>query len=962
MGDTASKTRSIPLTPGAGDVEKPRSDRTLPGNGGPLPVRDDQPTIITGRQPLPAPAATSDSAYRILQGRIMPGDRLEHFELVEYVGGGGMGRVFRALDTRLARPVALKILAPDQAVDQETRLRFQNEAQSAARLDHENIARVFHVGEDRGLHYIVFEYIEGINIRALVEQKGPLSLEEAVNYTLQIAEALAHAAGRDVVHRDIKPSNVLIAAEGRVKLIDMGLARLRQADPAVADLTASGVTLGTFDYISPEQARDPRNADVRSDIYSLGCTFFYMLSGRPPFPEGTVLQKLLQHQGDQPPDVHQFRPDLPDEVTRVLRKMLAKDPRHRYANPAELVDDLLTLAEQVGLPLVGLGGKLWLGRRRIPAFSWRRHLPWVIPAAALLCIVLLLDLVWSLEARRDDRLPPSLIGAPEGEGSGQSPPEDYSTQPPDRRDDGAGRKTEDRRGEGVLPAGNGGDSRAPSGLGTDLSPAGAGFGSKYWDGTRTIRTATEGLNLETLHGGAPVDGGSGLGPTLTDYPGLKRLPGEPASLRVGGAPGATKRTGLLVVEEKPAGENHFSSLAAACAAAVNGDIIELCYNGPRKERPISLANLHVTIRAGKGFQPVVLFQPTERDPYSGSCSLFHLTSGRLTLRGIGFELRVSQETAATSWSLVEIRGPQTVRGEKCILTICNADEQKDVVFFRTRPTVEGEPAAGEAATAARATNIELRDCLARGDAVLLHVEKLQPTQLVWENGLLVTAQQLLTADGGNDVPRPGDMLGVDLRHVTAVVRGGLCRLIDESRAPQQLATQFRCYDCIILGTAAEPLIAQEGTAEIDVLRRRFTWNGERNFYQGFDQFWIIDDADAETPLEQRDFTAWQAYWTAQGEQRPSTEPVVWRKLPDPERPLCAHTAEDYQLDKTVDNPAINAVNDSGYAGFLSENLPPAPPTSTSTEKPATKTPPADLPPAEKTAPDRAAAEAATTVE
>ena len=195
----------------------------------------------------------------------------------------------------------------------------------------------------------MFEFVEGVNVRLLVEQKGPLPLAEAVSYTIQVAEALAHADARGVVHRDIKPSNVLITPEGRVKLIDMGLARLRNADPAGADLTPSGVTLGTFDYISPEQARDPRNADIRSDIYSLGCTLFFMLAGQPPFPEGTVLQKLLQHQGDEPPDVRQFRPDLPEELSRVLRKMMAKDPRHRYASSAELAVDLLALAEQIGL-------------------------------------------------------------------------------------------------------------------------------------------------------------------------------------------------------------------------------------------------------------------------------------------------------------------------------------------------------------------------------------------------------------------------------------------------------------------------------------------------------------------------------------------------------------------------------------------------------------------------------------
>ncbi len=338
----------------------------------------------------------------------MPGDRIGHFELVEYVGGGGMGRVFRAVDTHLGRTVALKVLPPEQAAVADTLQRFQNEAQSTARLDHENIARVYFVGKDGELSYIVFEFVEGTNVRLLVEQKGPLPLAEALSYTIQVNEALAHADGRGVVHRDIKPSNVLITPEGRVKLIDMGLARLRSADPSADDLTQSGVTLGTFDYISPEQARDPRVADIRSDIYSLGCTLFFMLTGRPPFPEGTVLQKLLQHQGDEPPDVRAIRADVPEELSRVMRKMMAKDPRRRYAGSAELAADLVAQAEQIGLRPLSSGSRIWLTppERSVPFLQ--RHLPWLAPVAALLFVVVLVD---RLSAPRDEPTPP-LIDAP----------------------------------------------------------------------------------------------------------------------------------------------------------------------------------------------------------------------------------------------------------------------------------------------------------------------------------------------------------------------------------------------------------------------------------------------------------------------------------------------------------------------------------------------------------------------
>ncbi len=368
----------------------------------------------------------------------MPGDRLGDFELVGYVGGGGMGRVFRAIDTRLGRTVALKVLPPEQAADPDALQRFQNEAQSAARLDHDNIARVHHVGEDRGLHYIVFEFVEGLNVRGLVEQRGPLPLAEVISYTIQVADALAHADARSVVHRDIKPSNVLITAEGRVKLIDMGLARMRHADPAVGDLTASGVTLGTFDYISPEQARDPRNADIRSDIYSLGCTVFFMLVGQPPFPEGTVLQKLLQHQGDQPPDVRQFRPELPEETSRILQKMMAKDPRQRYASAADLAADLLPLAEQTGLRPMSPTSRIWLVPQESPVSFLRRHVPWMATVAAFVGIMVLLD-VYESWPRREESQPsiarktatPASSRSPAGShlAPGKSPASDGQAEP-----------------------------------------------------------------------------------------------------------------------------------------------------------------------------------------------------------------------------------------------------------------------------------------------------------------------------------------------------------------------------------------------------------------------------------------------------------------------------------------------------------------------------------------------------
>ncbi|MFO0863228.1 MAG: serine/threonine-protein kinase [Gemmataceae bacterium] len=259
-----------------------------------------------------------------------------------------MAAVLRARDTQLDRIVALKILPPEMAQDPENVRRFHQEARAAAKLDHENIARVFFCGEDQNLHFIAFEYVEGENLRVIVERRGRLPVDESVRYILQIAAGLEHAHGRGVVHRDVKPSNIIVTPTGRAKLVDMGLARnLERVDDH--QLTQSGVTLGTFDYISPEQALEPRDADCRSDLYSLGCTFYHMVTGQPPTPEGTAAKKLHHHQHVAPIDPRLLNPAVPDEVALILGKMMAKDPSDRYQRPVELVQHLMHVAQKLGV-------------------------------------------------------------------------------------------------------------------------------------------------------------------------------------------------------------------------------------------------------------------------------------------------------------------------------------------------------------------------------------------------------------------------------------------------------------------------------------------------------------------------------------------------------------------------------------------------------------------------------------
>ncbi|MGQ9915673.1 MAG: protein kinase domain-containing protein [Thermogutta sp.] len=373
-------------------------------NGGASRHRlDDQPTVITGGDQALV-GSTAELGVEIVAPKLSPGAMIGPYELLDQIGGGGMGRVFRAFEASVGRTVALKLLSPNQAADPQTLARFQNEARAAGRLNHPNIVQVFSAGEVQGIPFIALEFIEGKNARALVEENGGLPVGDVVRYAIQVAEALEHAWSRGVVHRDVKPSNILVLPDGRVKLIDFGLARMNEVTGRSRDLTSSGMTLGTFDYIAPEQARDPRLADIRSDIYSLGCTLFFMLTGRPPFPKGTVLQKLLQHQAEEPPDVRKLRKDVPEALGRVLRRMMAKSPRQRYQTAAQLIQALSEVLAEISQHYAA--ARVWGTPESKAHRVWRKHLPWLVPVLLFLSGTVALDWWWS---------PATLQGLPGGE-------------------------------------------------------------------------------------------------------------------------------------------------------------------------------------------------------------------------------------------------------------------------------------------------------------------------------------------------------------------------------------------------------------------------------------------------------------------------------------------------------------------------------------------------------------------
>jgi serine/threonine protein kinase len=268
---------------------------------------------------------------QLLQGKCR-GLVLGKYKVLERIGAGGMALVYLCEHQTMRRRVAVKVLPSSFAQDEEYLERFQREARAAISLKHPNIVRAYDIDRHDKTHFLVMEYVEGILLHDLVRKEGPLAIERACDCIRQAALGLQHAHEAGLVHRDIKPGNLILDRKGTVKVLDLGLARSAQE---TGEVLTQGL-LGTPDYLAPEQGRDSHDVDIRADIYALGCTFYYLLAGRPPFAEGTPTQKIVWHQTQPPPPVGLFRPEVPDELEAVLDRMMAKDPKQRYQIPAEV--------------------------------------------------------------------------------------------------------------------------------------------------------------------------------------------------------------------------------------------------------------------------------------------------------------------------------------------------------------------------------------------------------------------------------------------------------------------------------------------------------------------------------------------------------------------------------------------------------------------------------------------------
>jgi HEAT repeat protein len=349
------------------------------------------------------------SRVAVPTGTAVPPELAEHarYHILGLLGAGGMGAVYKAEHRLMQRPVALKIISRELFDNPEAAERFRREARAAARLAHPNIVTAHDAEQAGDVHFLVMEFVEGTNLAQLVEQPGSLPVPQVCDYIRQAALGLQHAHERGMVHRDIKPHNLMRTPEGQIKILDFGLARFVAESAPTAALTKPGSVMGTPDYMAPEQALATHTADVRADIYALGCTFYHLLTGRPPFPGGSLTEKLLKHQQDQPQPVVDLRPDVPRGLAAVLRKMMAKRPEERYQTPAAVAEALTPFAlapfgkgdtppasSPVPLPAPESVKRRVLGR--LPRWWW-------MPATGAAAVLLVVATILAVRTKPEDR-------------------------------------------------------------------------------------------------------------------------------------------------------------------------------------------------------------------------------------------------------------------------------------------------------------------------------------------------------------------------------------------------------------------------------------------------------------------------------------------------------------------------------------------------------------------------------
>ena len=278
---------------------------------------------------------------KLLQGKYK-GFFLGKHKLLGHIGSGGMSSVYLAEHMMMHTKRAIKVLPQSRLGKSSYLARFQQEAKAIASLNHPNIVRAYDIDNQGDTHYIVMEYVDGDDLQTMVKKNGPMAFDKVADYIAQAAHGLQHAHDVGLIHRDVKPANLLVNSAGRVKLLDLGLALFSDDKQASLTIDYNDKVLGTADYLAPEQALNSHKVDARADLYGLGCTMYFLLTGQPPFPDGTIAQRIAKHQALMPTDVRKLRPQCPGELEGICVKLLQKDPKFRYVSAAQTAEVLET--------------------------------------------------------------------------------------------------------------------------------------------------------------------------------------------------------------------------------------------------------------------------------------------------------------------------------------------------------------------------------------------------------------------------------------------------------------------------------------------------------------------------------------------------------------------------------------------------------------------------------------------
>jgi serine/threonine-protein kinase len=801
-----------------------------------------------------------------------------NYQILAHVATGGMGAVYKAVDSRLGREVALKVLLPDQAAQKPLLLkRFRLEARYGGQLNHENIVTLYEYGEVHGIHFLALEFVHGVSLLEHIAHKGKLEVEESRQIIIQATRAIAHLHKHGIIHRDIKPSNFLIAERKGgpfVKLVDLGLARRVNDDgPRV---TLAGTTLGTVDYLAPEQARDSGSADVRSDIYSLGCTWYQMLSGRPPFAEGTVADRIYKHVTLAPPDIRKANPSVTPEVADILGRMLAKSPADRYQTPEQLLlalegEQALERESDTEIPPVPVAGprdllsdlaededaaaarKRRTARREFLDYERRqeqsRFVPksvtrrqekkiWAIGAGAISAVlVFVLAMVYFQSPKRES----PVISKPESlQGDRSAEP---ASQP--------GRQEEPPAGPARFPAP---DPSVPSD--PEAIPV------LY---RRTIPIDVENLREKFE------------GPWKNRTPPLSAQVFHVGQHPQNGAP------------------PQFQSLAAALGAAGAGreTIIELDDSGPLFTPPLTFQGRSLTLRAGRGYRPLIVWD-SRGAAREQATRFLSLTGGNLHLENIDIVAKTIDTHQVEASALFHTTNG-SFRAENCTFSLAGNHAQ-GVALVRL-----------EATHPSSTCRCRLDNCLVRGAETILLDTRAPGAEVLVKDCLVIGGRRPLISIGPSYATQPTTVrawrstLVADRRFVHV-----------HSRPAASAAESFHWlgWDTLIAREGIEPsgdLIALLDRAVPGNVR----WEATNCLYAGWTSL-------LTTPTQNvSDLDSWHAIWHfAEGDLATAeTWPAVAH--PDP----AEAEAADFQTART--NVRFAATSRPGALGCDVTTLPPS---------------------------------------